>query len=284
MNVYWRENIFVPAVHLYATVYFMATKNLQSGIRGIVKSAGMRWTALAKLTGIRRARLSAWKNGKCELTEKELRRVAGAVDSRLLELSEARKLGPLLKGGPASQSIVERSAELRRLRQQFGISQVALAKKSGVAQFEVSLLETGLSDRLAPENIARLEKALTSLIAEQSKKLSGGPSLSNVLGGLETSEEELMNDSLYEGLRILEEGLALVKCGDGDLQQKQLWLAAELLKMRKSELSGYTAAAEITRLKAKLREVRSYYDIETQATVKHGEAEELREKVSESED
>jgi transcriptional regulator with XRE-family HTH domain len=256
------------------------TKDLQSGMRRIVKSTGLRWTALANMAGIRRARLSEWKNGKIKLTEPELRRVASAVDSRLLELAEAGKLAPLLEGGPAPQSILERGAALRRQRQQFGISQVSLAKKSGLAQFEISMIETGMSDRISAEDIARLEKALTALIAEQAKQLSRGDSLLGLLRGQDPSEEELMNDSLYEGLRILEEGLTLMKCGDGELQQKQLWLTAELLKMRKSELSGYTAAAQIAHLKAKVNELRSYYIVETDAALKHAEAEELREKIS----
>jgi transcriptional regulator with XRE-family HTH domain len=287
-------NIFVRRVSFYAIKINM-TKNLQSGVRRIVESAGIRWVVLAKMTGIRRARLSEWKNRKVKLTEAELRRVAGAVNDRLVELGEAGKLAPSLLRESASQPIVERGAALRLQRRQFGISQVALAKRAGFEQFELSMIETGMADRMTPEDIARLEKALTALIAEQARKLSRADSVLGILRGVEASEEELQQqDYPYRCITILWMGLSLLKRGEfppaeipGRIKEL-LSVACELREMRKHELSNYPPGAyERSELKHKFAEametiknLSALCDVKTREALAHVEGRELADKIS----
>lgn len=156
----------------------MSSKTDQEVLRRMVGDIGFRGTELSQRTGIRRARLSDWKNGKLDLRADELLVIGDQINSRLTELSES---GHFKK---KASSAAERGAVIRRLRLKYSISQEALGRKAGVPQFEISMFETGADDAISSEKITRLEEALTDLMADRKAELAKGKvQLKSLLSG-----------------------------------------------------------------------------------------------------
>jgi len=113
-----------------------------SEVRRLRKGLGITQIALAKLIGVSAAAITAWETGKT-IPSRESRRAL----SQLAEKSQDEVDAQLSRSGlmPPPEATLS-GADIRRLRQQAGMSQRDLARKLGVSVNSVCNWETGRTE------------------------------------------------------------------------------------------------------------------------------------------
>ena len=166
-------------------------------VRKMRKGHGLTLAVLAKETGISLPKLSRWEHDKAKLTPEEVEKVMAAIDRAVIRQAESVP-GPLADHGGGA---------VKRLRRLYGINQLELAKRAGIAQSVISLFENAYAD-FEPEELQALEVALNSLIEEKKSSLPASVSLQSLLT---LGKKPHAKQSAEKGLQQLRE-----------LQQKQI--------------------------------------------------------------
>src|SRR6266699_3082647 len=139
-------------------------------IRKTRKGHGLTLAQIASETKISLSKLSRWENAKAKLTPEELKRAMAVLDRAVMRKTESVP-GPLQDyNGPA----------VKQLRRAYGISQVELAKRAGIAQSVLSLFENAYV-AFEPKELQGLKAALNSLIERRKATLPKTVTLQSLL-------------------------------------------------------------------------------------------------------
>ncbi|PYV72714.1 MAG: hypothetical protein DMG96_25100 [Acidobacteria bacterium] len=129
---------------------------------------------LARETGIYRTRLSEWENGRVDLTPEEELKIGDAMDAVLTKRGLPGVITPEEAANDARKGSV-----LARLRDQFRITQTALAEKAEMNQSKISSFEKGDVELSAAQE-EKLFTAFNDLVAEQAAKMGKVTSLASL--------------------------------------------------------------------------------------------------------
>lgn len=250
----------------------MTDEKTQSRLRKVVLKVGLRGSELARRSGIRRARISEWKNGKVNLTYEELGRITSVIEARLLEQSEPGQMRAI-----ALTDMAGRGAEIRRKRLQFGITQADLAKRARMSQTDVSLLETGASaSSQVPAEISELEKAIEILVNEKKQSITPGErkELVPLRGLLQANTPAERAENVQEYRKAHESVIR----DFGSVENLRTFF--ELGKQLEAQERQLTALeAQLAALREQNNGLREWINQEQKAALEHSKAKELEEKV-----
>src|SRR5215470_581121 len=146
---------------------------------------------LAKETGLYRTKFVAWENGDIDLTPEEESRIGDAIDAVL-----AKRGVPGMVTPEQAQEDSREGAVLARLRDQYGITQMELARAAKEDRSSISAFESGHIN-LDSNRVARLFQAIDSL-AEKKRALSSSHvgNLANLLPPKNPQEYEKWRDRM----------------------------------------------------------------------------------------
>lgn len=193
----------------------------------------------------------------------------------------------------------EKPEELRRVREQLGVTQAELSERSKVKQSLVSAIENGkrpISNRsgeklwralgdISYEKKNGVNALRTALQTPSTRTLPGALNLLKSLGLDKTPEQFLKDENRILKDRILncESHIETLKAANENLKA-QLKSYEELCKLQDRRDTWYQPMSDrIVSLESKVAELRSLVGLETTAIVSRSEADELKEKIKESE-
>jgi transcriptional regulator with XRE-family HTH domain len=128
--------------------------------RKIRKGAKISQAQLAKETGIAQSKLSGWESGQVDLTPDEEFSIGEALDAVI----KKRGIPGVVTPEQATEDL-RKGAVLARLRDQYAVTQMQLAKKSGITQSAISAFEKGYVD-LSQEQVDTLFKAFNEVLED----------------------------------------------------------------------------------------------------------------------
>ncbi len=194
----------------------------------------------------------------------------------------------------------EKPEELRRVREQLGVAQTELSERSKVKQSLVSAIENGkrpISNRsgeklwralgdISYEKKNGVNALRSALQTPSTRTLPGALDVLKALGLDKTPEQFLKeeNQILKDRVKNYEAQLETANALNETLKA-QLKSYEELCKLQDRRDAWYQPMSDrIVSLESKVAELRSLVGLETTAIVSRSEADELKEKIRESEE
>ena len=194
----------------------------------------------------------------------------------------------------------EKPEELRRVREQLGVTQTELSERSKVKQSLVSAIENGkrpISNRsgeklwralgdISYEKKNGVNALRSALQTPSTRTLPGALDVLKALGLDKTPEQFLKeeNQILKDRVKNYEAQLETANALNETLKA-QLKSYEELCKLQDRRDAWYQPMSDrIVSLESKVAELRSLVGLETTAIVSRSEADELKERIRESEE